>query len=251
MPVLRLGHLGPVSYALDDPDGRAEQAVDPRQPAQSAFRLAQGLTRLPPGTTLDTLPVALLHRLFHAIYCELYSGPVENQARCEACEERFEFALDLEDIMATQDAGAAGVPLPQDGWWTLSRGGRIRAPCHGDLAAQTRGALLAGITEGDVDPDEADAFLDRAAPLLDFDVDTACPRCGTAQMLRFNMAQYLVRKIHGERPFLLREVHLIASQYNWSHAEILALTRTDRRAYAGLIQSERLQSQRRRLQAVS
>ncbi|MEI4234150.1 hypothetical protein [Roseovarius sp. D22-M7] len=253
MPVLRLGHLGPVSFALREIDGHAEQAVDPQDPAHAALTLAQTITRLPQGAEFAALPVALVHRLCWTIYRHLYPGALENRAQCSGCGEAFEFALDLAAIVATQDAEAADVDAPRDGWWTLPSGGRLRAPTLGDLDGATGEpeALLAALAEGGVTQQEADAFLERAAPLLDFELETTCPHCEAVHLLRFSMPHYLGRKLADERPFLLREVHLLAGQYGWAHAEILALTRSDRRAFAALIQSERLQTQSRRLQAVS
>ena len=196
--------------------------------------------RLPEGIALDALPVALLHRLYLAIYRELYDGPVQNAARCIACREPFEFELDLEAVTAAQDAEADCAGASADGWWRLPGGGEIRAPHSADLHGGLSG-LLAAITRGEVPEAEASAFLERAAPLLDFEVETACPHCAETQDLRFSMPRYLVRKLAGERPFLIREVHLLASAYRWPHGEIMALTRGDRRAFAGLIQAERHQ----------
>ena len=92
-------------------------------------------------------------------------------------------------------------------------------------------------------------FLERAAPVMSFDLDAPCPHCNAAELVRFDLARYLAVRLAAERPFLLRETHLIASRYGWSHGEIMALSRTDRRAYAGLIEAERASAQRPRRSA--
>ena len=249
MAEVRLGSLGPVSYSLRDLTGADEAAVDPGDAERAALRLLGCLVVLPEGVTLDDLPVALVHRLHLALYRALHDGPVQNTATCAECSEGFEFDLDLAAICAAQDAAAEAVAPPEDGWWTLPTGGELRAPLLRDVTGRRLDDLLARITRGDVTEEAASAFLEQAAPLLDFDVETGCPQCTASQRMRFSMPRYLVRKIAGERAFLRREVHLIASAYRWSHGEIMTLTRRDRRDYAAMIEAER--HQRRGIRAVS
>jgi hypothetical protein len=82
-------------------------------------------------------------------------------------------------------------------------------------------------------------FLERAAPVLALDFNVDCPHCQREQKARFDLTRYFLRRLGGERSFLLREAHLIAAHYGWSHQEIMRLTRDERRAYAGLIETER------------
>jgi hypothetical protein len=72
-----------------------------------------------------------------------------------------------------------------------------------------------------------------------FDVAAPCPRCRADNETRFGLAAFLAARLAAERPFLVRETHLIASRYGWGHAEIMALSRVDRRAYATLVEGER------------
>lgn len=81
--------------------------------------------------------------------------------------------------------------------------------------------------------------------MMSLDIATACPECGRAQDVWFDLAAFLIRTLAGERPFLLRETHLLAARYGWSHGEIMALPRDDRRAFAALIESERSAAMRR------
>ena len=100
------------------------------------------------------------------------------------------------------------------------------------------------VVEGDPsqDQDLVTTFLEKAAPVLSLDLNAPCPHCGKDQTARFDLARYFARRLAAERTFLIREAHLIASGYGWSHGEIMSLTRSDRRAFAGLIETERTRS---------
>ena len=76
---------------------------------------------------------------------------------------------------------------------------------------------------------------------------TSCPQCGAPQKVHFDMQRYLLHTLNDERGFLHREVHIIATTYGWSRAEILDLPREDRRVYVRLIIADReaAQDQRR------
>jgi hypothetical protein len=212
--------------------------------AASAMALLARLGRDADGRPLEPerLGVSQADRLLAALYNELYGDTAECRMRCAACGEGYEFTLALSGLIAAQDAERPESPGP-DGAWSLPDGRRLRAPLVGDLAAARSPEELASrlIVEGDPDGDPAAVaeFLERAAPVLSLDLGAACPHCGSAETVRFDLARYLAARIAGEQPFLVRETHLIASHYGWSHAEIMALTRTDRRAYARLIEAER------------
>ncbi len=204
------------------------------------------LARLSEGPELSDLSVSQIDRALAAVYHMLYGTRADCRAVCADCGEAYEFALDLSEIIAAQDAERPGPP-DREGAWALPDGRRLRAPRPADLAGGPEVLVARVMLEGDpqADPEAVGAFLERAAPVLTLDLDTACPHCGAAVPVRFDIAAYLTRRLAGERPFLIRETHLIASRYGWSHGEIMALTREDRRAFAGLIEGERARLQRR------
>lgn len=238
-----LPSLPPMSVLLRRIAGSDEADLAPDRPGEPT-RLLAALARRPDGRPLNlaALPVSLHDRLL----AEVYRAEVGEQAPCRApcaqCGQPFEFELALADLLAAQDAEAAACGLPEaDGRWPVA-GTRVRPPTLADAAAPS--ALLPQ-TLCEPPPEDASAlaavtaFLERAAPLLALALDTHCPHCGSAQQLGFDLPRFLVRAIGNERPFLIRETHLLAARYGWSHAEIMALPRDDRRAFASLIESER------------
>jgi hypothetical protein len=209
--------------------------------AESALAL---LDRLADGADVSTLTVSQADRALAEIYRMLYGPQAECRAACESCGESYDFTLDLAQVIADQDAER---PAPPDaeGAWTLPGGARVRAPTDADLTGDPA-TLAARLTvEGEARAGEVSAFLETASPVLTFDLAARCPDCGAAAQVRFDLSTYLTRRLAAERPFLVRETHLIASCYRWSHSEIMALPRDDRRAYTGLIEVERARQGRR------
>jgi hypothetical protein len=72
------------------------------------------------------------------------------------------------------------------------------------------------------------ADLDPQAELV---LDVSCPHCGGPVRLCFDTGQYLRREIAQSGAGLIRQVHLLASRYHWSEAEILNLTAGRRSRY--------------------
>lgn len=240
----------PRSVRLRPITGRDELAVtayDYSSVHGLVSRLASGSSG--PALDLGQLTVSEIDRLLAALYDMLYGDSAECRVRCGGCGEAYEFTLSLSQMIAAQDAERPDPP-DADGAWTLPDGRRVRAPRLEDLeVAGTPGALLERLllsSDAPADTEALSAFLERAAPVLSLDLDAACPHCAAAERVRFDLAHYLAARLAGERPFLVRETHLIASRYGWSHGEIMDLSRDDRRAYAGLIEAERASAQRPR-----
>lgn len=230
-------------------DGATEVAVVPERPG-AATALVEALATRIDGSPLDprTLPVSIHDRLLATIYEAGFGDQVSCQAFCSACGQPFRFSFALPALIESQDraAEAAGL-LDQDGYWTAPTGARIRPPTLADAAGGDADSLLDRLAAEPVEAEEAEAlgaFLEIASPLLSLDLETPCPECSASQKVWFDLARFLLRAIAAERPFLVRETHLIAARYAWSHAEIMALPRPDRRAFATLIESERSASLR-------
>jgi hypothetical protein len=231
-------------------DGHSEAAVVADRPGMATL-LLERLVIGKDGQAIDvlSLPVAVHDRLLASLYRLEYGEDVSCQATCRACAEPFQFRFALPALLASQDEAAANCGLPgEHGCWETPSGAFLRPPDLRDAAAGAPADLLARIARSPVPPEAVEdltAFLERASPILAIDLDTACPGCGEAQIIAFDLARFLVRALAAEKPFLIREVHLIAARYGWSHSEIMALPRADRRAFATLIESERSASLRR------
>lgn len=235
--------------------GHDETAIGDGGPLDGIALLDRLLVKMPgttvgPGTAKD-LPVCNCDRLFAALYLQYFGEQVEGTGTCRQCGASFEVAFSLQDLLTDlgKEEGLHATGPDEDGVYTLTDGRRFRLPTTADQLSvlgmdAKEGAttiLKRCVVEGEpaIHPELLQAAMDEVGPLLDLDLDAACPECGASEHVRFDIQSYLLRMLTHEKRFLVRELHLIAVAYGWRYEEILSLTREDRRAFVGLIQSER------------
>jgi len=232
--------------ALSGADEFLIEAGEPRAATLLLRRL------LVDGEDVDALNVAEYDRLLAEVFDALYGDRVEARTRCSACAEPLEISLSLATLAAAPPDVEIDLSGPDEaGVFTLPDGRRIRPPtiadldravASGDTAALRRACVVAG--DPDADPETLEAALEAAAPAVTRDVAATCPHCAATQEVRFDLAAFLVASLSRERPFLLREMHLLARAYGWSLTEILSLNRDDRRTLARLCEAERAAARR-------
>ena len=182
-------------------------------------------------------------RLLAAVYRLTYGDRIESTARCQRCDSPF-------DVLRTRRRdGGAGLS-PATGRAAARRhivclGARFRLPVGEDsrmavcwLKKQGPRSSNARPIVSPADRAAVDEGAEAIAPVLDLDLDTACPECGDRQVIHFDMQFYLLRALQLERPQITREIHRIANAYGWSLHDILGLRRSERRAFVDLIESE-------------
>jgi len=175
---------------------------------------------------------------------------------CPACEERWEFALHTEHLRQ----GETQRPPQQE--FILADGDfevRYRLPTSRDLAASaTRedlGAaqeliltqcLLAATHKGDsvslddLPPEFVSRLIEDMGqndPQADASLAMQCPACHQTWEMIFDIGLFVWNDLVMKAKRLLWEVHILASAYGWSEAEILTLTPARRRAYLDLVLS--------------
>jgi hypothetical protein len=217
-----------------------------------------------PGTTVGPgkakeLAVCDCDRLFAAIYLKYFGERIEGRSLCRDCNEPFESSFSLRDLMASLVDGAAAKATGPDeeGIYILPDGRRFRLPTADDqysvigLEPEKAAATLLErcVVEGSAmaSPEIIQAAMDDVGPVLDLDLEAACPKCRALQSVRFDIQAYLLRALAYERRFLNHEVHRIAMAYGWGHEEILSLTREDRRAFVRLIEADYMVRRRIRI----
>jgi hypothetical protein len=228
--------------------GADEFLLYPGEPRAATLLLRRLLVD---GADVDALNVAEYDHLLAEVFDALYGDRVEARTRCNACSEPLEISLSLAALAAAPDVEIELSGPDERGVFGLPDGRRIRPPTIADLdravgsggtAALRRACVVAG--DPDADPETLEAALEAAAPALTRDVAATCPHCAATQEVRFDLAAFLVASLARERPFLLREMHLLARAYGWSLTEILSLNRDDRRTLARLCEAERAAARR-------
>ncbi len=185
-------------------------------------------------------------RLLAALYISMYGAKIESTVNCKECSQKFDLDFWLNELLEHYQPSTA--TLPDGGKYEIEPGICFRLPNGEDEmlinwlggAEPERQLFERCLLEGDpeTDSEKVEAKLTELAPVLSMDMQAICPECNHTQEVQFDMQSFFLTKLKQERPGLIREIHNIASQYNWSHQEILDLPRSLRKQYAALIQSE-------------
>jgi hypothetical protein len=225
--------------ALRELRGEDEQcvsAVDTAQAIALIDRLcvAHGNGYLAAGEAAD-LVAHDRDRVLAAIYAHAYGDRIDGLHRCARCGEQFDFAFRLSALVQS----AAAMPqtsAPRD----------MRLPTgHDELAvaalprALARTALLERMRgTGSLDDAEVERALEDAAPILALELGAICPECGAEQTVSFDVQFALLGSLAAERQNLALEIHQLARAYGWGLADILDLSRAQRRAFVALVRDE-------------
>lgn len=166
------------------------------------------------------------------------------------CGERLELELRASELIAERDAGG-----PEH---FVELGGErvcFRLPTGADEERAARMAVEAGAeaaTRTLVDAclaqppasqparleDALGAAIARVDPHVEITLALSCPVCERESDVAFDVASYVWRELELRLARLEREVHLLASHYGWSEAEILALGERRRARYLELVELE-------------
>jgi hypothetical protein len=225
---------------LDEPDSLAGSAA-------LACRLVEERDR--GGTRpLDVggLPIGDLDAIVVHLRCRALGDSIVGEATCPGCSEMVDVPLRLLAYLRhrrprpTRAARQGNEP----GWWELHRYPlQFRLPTVSDLrevagSAGARAELLDRCVRGTTTPRSvrsAERAMAVLGPTLRSSVSGPCPECAASMELTFDAREYCYSELRTLSVAVLDEVHLLASAYHWSEADILALPPTRRKAYAELI----------------
>jgi hypothetical protein len=198
----------------------------------------------------DTLVTADRDRLLAYIYKKSYGPRINSRLYCINCRERFELDFLIDDLIVFQkpDKGYTATLSNNDGTYRLDEQCKFRLPTGADelttgcLPPENAAMALLELClqAGDpvTDADRVQLAMAQIAPILQTEMAVQCPECGTGQEAKFDMQSFLLSKIKKEQSSVLKDVHRLASTYQWSHQEILDLPRHLRRTYVAMIESE-------------
>lgn len=216
---------------------------------QNLVNLLESLIQ--PSTSGSKVPATKIvtadrDRLLALLYISMYGYKVESTVSCLECRQKFD--LDFSLIELLDHYQPSPVTALESGKYELEPGISFRLPTGEDelLIDGYRGAeaekklLERCLLEGNAETDNEKIQVKMAelAPVLSMEMQAVCPECGQQQQVQFDMQSFFLAKLKQEKNVLVQEVHNIASQYHWSHQEILNLPRQVRKQYAALIQPD-------------
>lgn len=159
---------------------------------------------------------------------------------CPTCKQRLEAELDLADM----------APPPNGFDPVLVNGHRFQRPTSRNLAELARQEapeeaaerLLSACAESpDSLPEpgprrtallhDVENALDAADPWLEQSLAMCCPSCGNDCTASLDFPYLVWTELEGLARRLLDEVHIVASTYGWSEADILRMSTIRRQAY--------------------
>ncbi len=187
-----------------------------------------------------------------ALRAELLGPRLLSVAVCAQCGEHLQLTLDTSTLAATPALDAAPQTLtvaPYVLRYRLLNSTDLLAAAQCDSVEAARAVLLerclqaaecnqAAVPFAALPEDVVAALaahMAQADPQADLQLEVCCPTCGHVSQAALDVMAYLWAEIDRWAHRLLGEVHILASAYGWSEADILALSAARRQAYLDLI----------------
>jgi hypothetical protein len=86
--------------------------------------------------------------------------------------------------------------------------------------------------------DSLSATLEEKDPFTALQLNTQCPACNAEIAVNFDLEAELLRRLERFQAHRLREIHLLASCYHWSEAQIMDLPSWRRAQYLRQVTAE-------------
>jgi hypothetical protein len=164
---------------------------------------------------------------------------------CPECAEPLDVELRVGDLLLEPYADAPERREAQGLVYRAVTGSALEEAARlalDDVAAAARLVLSRCVEEGELTEDderELPALLADADPQAELVLRIGCAACGGEFSVALDAGGFLQLELAGDRDGLYREVHVLASHYHWSEAELLAMTPAKRRRYLELVAGDR------------
>ena len=184
---------------------------------------------------------------------KLFGPKMTGRANCPACAQAIEMNFSVTEIRAGSEEGFAPQFTTRFDEYEIT----FRLPNSNDLATLVAGddivtqkrrlaqrCVLSASRDAQAIafeqlPNEAvSALSERMAeldPQGDVQLALTCPRCSNRWEAPLDIVSFVWTEVQAHAAQLLRDVHLLASNYGWHEAEILSLSPARRQAYLELI----------------
>ncbi|RJO70868.1 hypothetical protein D5S18_27175 [Nocardia panacis] len=178
-----------------------------------------------PRTVAD-LPVGRRDEFVMALRERWFGAGFDCVVDCPECAAELELGLRPEDIRRETPSAV----VDSAGYRAITSRDLLAAA----RAEDPRRELLSRCVPEGGDGVEMLAALDPQADVL---VELDCAVCGFAWSAPFDIGGYLWAEMDADARRLLSEVHVLASAYGWSEAEVLAVGPARRRRYLEMVAS--------------
>ena len=214
---------------------------------QALLLLSVAFPERAPGE-LAQLPIGQRDALLLRLREQTFGSRLTGLSACPKCGERLETTFTVDEFLESLPTPAeADAPLTLE-----TQGFKIsfRLPTSLDLqSAPDRETLLSACvlaaTQGETSITPASlpeaviqslvAHMEQADPLASVSMPFTCFACGHTWQSLFDIASFFWSEINAWAARMLREVHLLASTYGWSEADILAMSAWRRQLYLEMV----------------
>jgi hypothetical protein len=85
---------------------------------------------------------------------------------------------------------------------------------------------------------EIEAEMDRVAPKIELNIETACSECARSFLVPFDLQRFFFGELRTDSDLLYRQIHYLAYHYHWGESEIMAMPGKKRQKYIELLTDE-------------
>jgi hypothetical protein len=174
--------------------------------------------------------------------------PTSNRFVLEYAGYRLTYRLPTAgDLAALGDGGVVSGSANTGSKWLLRQcvlqvSERDQAAPRDDGGMQQNPATAGALSVNDLPGEVMDALEGAIAstattvdPLAEVELTLDCPECGFSWQSPFDIVSFLWSELDLWAKQMLSEIHILASNYGWSEADIVALSAQRRQHYRGLI----------------
>lgn len=202
----------------------------------------------------ETLSVTDLDVLLLYVRQMVFGSLIRADAFCpsKGCGSPIEVAFQIGEYLAHhQPRKARGVkPASEIGWFQFADMSiSFRLPSVADQLAVThkpqpeRELVKCCVRPSDINTrllTRVERAMAAMAPHLCDVLQGTCPECNATVDIYFDPQRFTLQELREQATFIYEDIHLLASRYQWSEAEILALPRHRRHKYAAQVRQERM-----------
>jgi hypothetical protein len=247
-------------FSASDLLGIWENGLD-RAPVGQALVILKTAFPGAADATLEKLTIGLRDAYLLHLRELTFGPPLNGLADCPGCGERLELTFDTYDLpvpdfplpdLETVEPQNGETPFRLDSFEVT-----YRLPTSADLISPVaptdisrvqqrlvEACVVSVVRDGtaatarDLPAGVLKALIERmeeAEPLANVTISAGCPSCGHRWQIIFDIVSYFWSEINAWAMRLMREVHVLASAYGWSEADILAMSACRRQRYLELI----------------
>lgn len=203
------------------------------------------------GESVADWPLGRRNRALAELRCACFGRWIRGWTACEQCSDKLEFEVDGN---ALAESAAPSAPAPLE-----VQGRKFRLPTSRDLAkiAGIHDSSLAALQLADQcliqcvladnppaslnwseeELDHIGETMSAADPLAEITLHFDCPACGHSFDQSLDLIGFFWSEMEGRAKRLMLDVHTLASAYNWSESEILALSPARRDFYLEMVRA--------------